>query len=180
MNKVRMGVIGLGNMGTTHVKSILENKIPGMELGAVADRSEMRRSWAAGILPIGFPIYSEGIDLITSGKADAVLIATPHYQHPSLGIEAMKNKLHVMCEKPAGVYTKQVREINEFAAERKDLVYGMMFNQRTNCVFRKMHELIQSGSMGAIKRVNWIITDWYRTQRIRTPRGTFRRNRARQ
>jgi len=164
MNKVRMGIIGIGNMGSTHVKSICGNLVPDMELGAVADRSEARRKWAAEILPAGFPIYNDGIDLIKSGKVDAVLLATPHYEHPTLGMEAMKNGLHVMCEKPAGVYTKQAREMNEFAATKKDLVFGMMFNQRTNCVFRKMHELIQGGSMGAIKRVSWIITDWYRTQ----------------
>jgi predicted dehydrogenase len=164
MDKVRMGVIGIGNMGSSHVKSIFGNLVPGMELGAVADRSEARRKWAAELLPAGFPIYNDGIELIKSGKVDAVLLSIPHYEHPTLGIEAMKNGLHVMCEKPAGVYTKQAREMNEFAATKKDLVFGMMFNQRTNCVFRKMHELIQGGSMGAIKRVSWIITDWYRTQ----------------
>ncbi|MDL2234472.1 Gfo/Idh/MocA family oxidoreductase, partial [Ruminococcaceae bacterium OttesenSCG-928-L11] len=67
------------------------------------------------------------------------------------------------CEKPAGVYTKQVREMNE-AAAKANVTFGMMFNQRTNCVYRKMKELVDSGELGAIKRVNWIITDWYRTQ----------------
>ena len=68
-----------------------------------------------------------------------------------------------MCEKPAGVYTKQVREMNE-AAEKSDRVFGMMFNQRTNCIYKKMHDMVQSGDYGKLKRVNWIITDWYRTQ----------------
>ena len=71
--------------------------------------------------------------------------------------------LYTSCEKPAGVYTKQVREMNE-AAEKSGLVFGMMFNQRTNHVYRKMHELVNSGELGAIKRVNWIITNWYRAQ----------------
>ncbi len=68
-----------------------------------------------------------------------------------------------MCEKPAGVYTKAVREMNE-AAEKSGKVFGMMFNQRTNCVYRKMREMVQNGQLGELKRVNWIITDWYRTQ----------------
>ena len=164
MNKVRMGVIGMGNMGSGHIKSLIEGKVPDMELTAVADRIESRRKWGESILPQGFPIYKDGIELIKSGKVDAVLLAIPHYQHPTLGIEAMRNGLHVMCEKPAGVYTKQAREMIDFAAGKKDLVFGMMFNQRTNCVFRKMHELVQGGSLGEIKRVSWIITDWYRTQ----------------
>ena len=40
----------------------------------------------------------------------------------------------------------------------------MMFNQRTNCLYRKMHEMVENGELGELKRVNWIITDWYRTQ----------------
>ena len=164
MNKVRMGIIGMGNMGSGHIKSLIAGQVPDMELAAVSDRLEARRKWGKDNLPQGIPIYNDGTELINSGKVDAVLIATPHYQHPVLGMEAMKKGLHVMCEKPAGVYTKQAREMNEFAATKKDLVFGMMFNQRTNCVFRKMHELVQGGSLGAIKRVSWIITDWYRTQ----------------
>ena len=69
-----------------------------------------------------------------------------------------------MCEKPAGVYTLQVREMNEEAKRHPDVVFGMMFNQRTNCVYRKMRELVQSGIYGQIRRTNWIITDWYRPQ----------------
>ena len=103
-------------------------------------------------------------DLIAAEDVcDAVLIAVPHYQHPELSIDALQHNLHVMCEKPAGVYTKQVREMNE-VAKKTNRVFAMMFNQRTNCVYRKMHELVTSGDLGAIKRVNWIITDWYRTQ----------------
>jgi len=134
-----------------------------MELAAVADREETKRDWASRLLPAGFPVLREGAELISSGLCDAVLIAVPHYQHPPLAIMAFRAGLHVMCEKPAGVYTKQVREMNGAAAE-SGLVFGMMFNQRTNSWFRKMHELVQGGTLGAIKRVSWIITNWYRPQ----------------
>ncbi|PJJ30772.1 Gfo/Idh/MocA family protein [Lacrimispora celerecrescens] len=163
MDKVRLGIIGIGNMGSGHLKNILEGKVPEMEVTAVADRQEGRRAWAKEHLPESVVIFEEGTDLITAGVCDGVLIAVPHYQHPELTIEAMNHGLHVMCEKPAGVYTKQVREMNE-TAEKCDRVFGMMFNQRTNCIYRKMHELVAGGELGAIKRVNWIVTDWYRTQ----------------
>lgn len=163
MDKVSLGVIGIGNMGTGHIKSILDGKIPGIELGAVADRKAERRDWGKEHLPESVVIFSEGKELIRAGICNAVLIAVPHYQHPELSIDAFQHGLHVMCEKPAGVYTKQVREMNE-AAKNSDRVFGMMFNQRTNCIYRKMHELVTSGELGAIKRVNWIVTDWYRTQ----------------
>ncbi|MCL2319544.1 MAG: Gfo/Idh/MocA family oxidoreductase [Treponema sp.] len=163
MDKVKLGIIGLGNMGTSHVKSIQTGLVPDIVLGAVADRSQARREWASGYLPGGFPIFNDGMELIKSGLCDAVLIAVPHYQHPPLAIEAFKARLNVMCEKPAGVYTKQVKEMNK-AAKESGLVFAMMFNQRTNSYFRKMHDLIQGGSLGAIKRVSWIITNWYRPQ----------------
>lgn len=163
MDKVRLGIIGIGNMGSGHLKNILEGKVPEMEVTAVADRQEGRRAWAKEHLPESVVIFEEGTDLIAAGVCDGVLIAVPHYQHPELTIDAMNHGLHVMCEKPAGVYTKQVREMND-AAKKCDRVFGMMFNQRTNCIYRKMHELVTSGELGAIKRVNWIVTDWYRTQ----------------
>ena len=163
MTKVRLGIIGVGNMGSGHAANILAGKCPEIELTAVADRREARRQWAKDTLPEGPAIFEEGSDLIQSGLCDAVHICTPHYQHPTLAMEAFAAGLHVMCEKPAGVYTKAVREMNE-AAEKSGKVFAMMFNQRTNCVYRKMHEMVHSGQLGELKRVNWIITDWYRTQ----------------
>ena len=163
MTKVRLGIIGVGNMGSGHAANILAGKCPEIELTAVADRREARRQWAKDTLPEGTAIFEEGSDLIQSGLCDAVHICTPHYQHPTLAMEAFAAGLHVMCEKPAGVYTKAVREMNE-AAEKSGKVFAMMFNQRTNCVYRKMHEIVHSGQLGELKRVNWIITDWYRTQ----------------
>ena len=114
-------------------------------------------------------VFDEGSALIESGVCEAVLIATPHYQHPELSILAFQHNQHVMCEKPAGVYTNAVRRMNEKAAAHPHLSFGMMFNQRTNALYRKMHEMITTGQVGEIKRVNWIITDWYRTQFTMTP-----------
>ena len=163
MEKVKLGIIGVGNIGTTHVKNILGGGCPEIEIAAVADRREERRQWAQDVLPQGTAIFEEGDALLQSGLCQAVLIAVPHYQHPVLAQAAFKRGLHVMCEKPAGVYTKAVEEMNR-AAEESGLAFGMMFNQRTNCLYRKMRDMVQGGELGGLKRVNWIITDWYRTQ----------------
>lgn len=163
MDRVKLGIIGIGNMGSGHIGNLLKGLVPEIELTAVADIREARRAWAKETLPESVAIFEDGDSLIDSGACDAVLIAVPHYDHPTFAIKAFEKGLHVMCEKPAGVYTKQVREMNE-AAAKTDKVFGMMFNQRTNHVYRKMKELVSSGDYGKIKRVNWIITDWYRTQ----------------
>jgi len=161
--QVRLGIIGLGNMGTAHAKNILAGKVPDIMLTAIADTDESRLQWARENLPRDIALFSSAEELIQSEKCDAVLIAVPHYDHPPLAIAAMKHQLHVMCEKPAGVYTKQVREMNEIA-DQSDVVFGLMFNQRTNPVYRKMYDIVKSGEMGEIKRTNWIVTNWYRTQ----------------
>ncbi len=163
MNTVRLGLIGAGNIGSTHIRNILSGACPEITLAAVADRRPARREWVRTTVGEAVPIFEEGSDLIAAGGCDAVLIATPHYQHPVLAREAFAAGLHVLCEKPAGVYTKAVREMNA-AADASGKVFGMMFNQRTNGVYRKMHEMVQGGELGELKRVNWIITDWYRTQ----------------
>ena len=164
MEQVRLGIIGVGNMGTGHAKNLVEGKVPRMKLAAVADVNPARLEWAKENLPEDVARFATAEEMMDSGLIDAVIVAVPHYFHPPLSMMAMKKGIHVMSEKPAGVYTKQVREMIECSEEHPDVVFGMMFNQRTNCVYRKMHELIQGGSLGAIKRVNWIITNWYRTQ----------------
>ena len=163
METVRLGIIGMGNMGTCHIETILAGKTPELTITAVADRRESRREWARKTLGPDIPVFEEGADLIESGLCDAVMVVVPHYQHPELSIHALQRGLHVLCEKPAGVYTKQVREMNA-VAQASDRVFAIMFNQRTNPAYQKIHELVQGGSLGKLKRVNWIVTDWYRTQ----------------
>ena len=147
MEKVKLGIIGIGNMGTGHALNLIKGEVPEIELTAVADLKEARRKWAEKELPDSVHVYETGEELIESGVCDAVLVAVPHYDHPRFCIMAMQHELHVICEKPAGVYTKQVREMNEEAAKH-DVVFAMMFNQRTNHVYRKMHELVHSENMG--------------------------------
>ncbi len=159
---IRFGIIGMGNMGTSHANNFINGKIRNMRITAVADIVPEKLEWSKNNLPF-VKCFDSATALMESGEVDAVIICTPHYFHPPLVIEALKNNLHVVSEKPAGVYTKQVREMNEFAA-KQDKTFAMMFNQRTNCVFRKIKELVESGKYGEIRRVNWIITDWYRTQ----------------
>ena len=162
MEQVRLGIIGLGNMGTCHVETIQKGDVPEVCITAVADRREVRRAWARENVP-GAAVFEEGSDLIHSGLCDAVMVVVPHYQHPGLSIEALQAGLHVLCEKPAGVYTKQVREMNEVASA-SDKTFAIMFNQRTNPAYQNIHDMVNSGELGALKRVNWIVTDWYRTQ----------------
>ncbi len=163
MDKVKLGIIGIGNMGSGHAGNIKKGCCPEIELVAAADINPDRLDWAKGAFP-GIATFATAEEMLDSGLINACLIAVPHYHHPKYAIECMKRGIHVMVEKPAGVYTLDVRRMNAVAKEHPEVVFGMMFNQRTNHVYRKMRELVQSGKFGEIRRVNWMITDWYRPQ----------------
>ena len=163
MEKIRLGIIGIGNMGSEHCRLILSGQTPEIALTCVADPRQDRRDWAQQTLPAGTGIYADGMSLIRAHACDAVLIATPHELHPPLAEAALRAGLHVLSEKPAGVYTAQLHPVIA-AAQETGRTYALMFNQRTNCVYRKAKELIDSGALGEIKRMIWVVTDWYRTQ----------------
>ena len=162
--KVKLGIIGIGNMGSGHAANIVKGNCPELELVAIADKNPARLDWARAQYPETVTYFDNAIDMLDSGLVEAVIVAVPHYDHPTFGIAAMERGIHVMVEKPAGVYVKQVREMNEVAAKHPEVVFGMMFNQRTNHIYRKMHELVHSGKYGRIRRTNWLITNWYRPQ----------------
>lgn len=162
MKKVRIGVIGVGNMGSGHANILTNGLIPNAELTALCDIAEARRTELKKQYP-EIPVFADAEEMMKSGLVDAVTIAVPHYDHPPLAILAFSYGLHVLTEKPAGVYTKQVLEMNQ-AAEKSGKVFGIMYNQRTNPVYQKIRQLIQEGALGQIKRVSWIVTDWYRSQ----------------
>ena len=107
MDKVRFGVIGLGNMGSGHTQNLFNGKVPGAELTAVCDLKQDRLDWAKGICGDKVAYFTDSHELITSGLVDAIMIATPHYFHPTIGIDAFENGLNVLSEKPIGVYTKK-------------------------------------------------------------------------
>ena len=165
MNKVRFGIIGIGKMGSQHCLRFTNGLIKNAVLTAVCDIAPERKKWAEEKLaPKGIAFFDDYKALIDSGLTDAVLIATPHYFHPVMAIYALEHGQHTLIEKPAGVYTKAVREMNETAAGHPELVFGIMYNQRTNKLYRFAKELVESGRLGTIKRINWIITNWYRPQ----------------
>ncbi|MBP3656749.1 MAG: Gfo/Idh/MocA family oxidoreductase [Clostridia bacterium] len=161
MEKIRLGIVGFGSMGLNHAKAILSD-VPEAELTAVSTRSgtyvEPLRQMKKDV-----QVFRTAQELYAAGVCDAVLIATPHRQHVEQTMQAFDAGLHVLLEKPTGVCTAEVRRLNE-VADRSGLVFGAMFNQRTNPVCRKMREIVASGEYGAIRRTNVIITDWLRAQ----------------
>jgi len=163
MEKVRLGIIGFGTQGSYYAEFLNEGKVEQMELAALCDIDPAKKEEAAEKYP-ELPFYEDYLEMLESGEADAVVTTVPHYLHPEMGIEALKRDIHALLEKPAGVYSKQVKELNEFAASKPDLTFAIMFNQRTNPLYQKVKEIVDNGEIGDLRRANWIITSWWRPQ----------------
>lgn len=133
-----------------------------MEVTAICSTNPDKKKWVKENLD-KVEFFTDYKKLIQKADVDAVLVATPHYSHYEIATFAFEHDLHVLMEKPAGVYTKRVKKMNDVAI-KSGKVYSMMYNQRMNPYFNKIRELIQTGELGQLKRFNWIVTDWYRSQ----------------
>lgn len=169
--KVRYGLIGIGAQGSMYAKILTgQPMMPGLppmtapehcELGALCDvdpaKEKMCKENYADI-----PFFSDWKEMVASGKVDAVITTVPHYLHTEMAIYCIEHGMNVLVEKPAGVFAKAVREMNECAAAHPEVSFGIMFNQRTNKLYQKVKEIIASGELGEIRRSNWIINSWWR------------------
>ena len=158
---IRVGVVGIGSMGSAHAMSLYKKEIEGFELVAVCDIDEKRLEWAKKELK-DVQCFNDYNQLIDSHKVEALVVATPHPLHPVIVEKACKSGIHVLTEKPAGIDVKSVLHMNEVAKE-SGVVFAIMYNQRTNPLFVKLRELFKSGTIGELIRFNWIVNNWYRT-----------------
>ena len=161
MDKVRIGIIGMGNMGRFHANDLLDGKVPRGELAAVGSTSPHKLE---EYKEKGVQIFGSGEEMIASGAIDALLIATPHYQHTSLGVAALEAGLHIMVEKPISAHKADAERLIAAAAARPDQVFGAMFQLRVEPRYQKIRELVQGGELGDLVRVLWIMTDWFRSE----------------
>lgn len=174
-NKVNFAIVGCGNMGGAHLDNIMSGKIPNADVTAVCDIDE-------NVLSRVYERYSgikccrDYTDLAAYDDIDAVIVATPHYIHPEIAAYFLQNGKHVLTEKPIGIMPSDIERLVR-VAEDSDKKFAIMFNQRTNPLFMRAHEIMQSGEIGKLKRAVWTVTNWYRTQSYYDSggwRGTFR------
>src|SRR6266496_1424550 len=159
MTKVRLGIIGMGNIGQHHHGYLSTGKVSRAELVAVADAVPSKLEKYKPL-----KTFSDPEEMFRSGLVDAVIIATPHFQHTTLGISALKQGLHVMVEKPISAHKADAERL--IAAHRKNpkLIFAGMFQLRAEPRYLKIQKLIQTGELGDIVRMSWIMTDWFRTE----------------
>jgi predicted dehydrogenase len=159
MTSVRIGIIGMGNIGKHHATYLLEGKVSGAELTAVGSTSPDKLGDYA---TKGVKVFGDALELLHSKTVDAVIIATPHYQHTTLGIAALAAGLHVMVEKPISAHKADAERLISAHQKNPKLIFGGMFQLRVEPRYEKIRALIRNGDLGEIVRVNWVNTDWFR------------------
>ena len=164
MTPVKIGIVGIGNMGRAHVRHVIDGA--DTQLAAVCDRNPS--SLEAVELPPGAQVFSSYGAMLADAALDAVIIATPHYDHPDMCLEAFERGLHVLVEKPIAVHVSEAQRMiagyRAAKAAQPGLVFAAMFMQRTWSNWRKIKALLESGALGRLMRCTWLITDWFRTQ----------------
>jgi predicted dehydrogenase len=161
--QVRLGIVGLGAQGSMYAQLIADGMVPNMELGAICETNPVMAEAIRSTYPrVSF--YGDLSTMLDSGDVDAVVICVPPYLHPKVAIAALERDIHALVEKPAGIYTKQVRELNDYAANKPELSFAMMFNQRNNPLYQRIKQIVDGGELGKIRHTSWIITTWWRPQ----------------
>lgn len=160
-DRIRLGIVGLGAQGGYYAGFLAAGRVPNTVLGAICDTDDSKRAAAVGY---DVPFFTDYRELLASGTVDAVVTTLPHYLHPEVAIAALEAGLHVLVEKPAGVYTRQAQRMLDVAAAHPGLTTAIMFNQRTNPLYRDLHDLVSGGELGRLRHTSWIITTWWRPQ----------------
>ena len=158
MEKIRLGIVGLGNMGRAHRQNILDGSVSGIELTAVCEM--------VGAMPEardGEAQFTDVNEMIGSGLIDAIHICTPHFSHTPIGIAALEAGSARLVEKPLSVHKADCQRLIDAYTDTSK-VFAAMFNQRTDPHYRKLKQLVDSGEIGEVRRVNWTVTDWFRTE----------------
>lgn len=161
---VSFGIVGIGNMGSKYCNWLEEGQVPNGRLAAVCDINPERLDWVKSQYP-EVAVFEDYDAMLASGLVQAVMVVTPHYFHPDLAIRALNAGMHVLVDKPAGVYAAQIDEMNQVALKHPNQKFAMMFNQRTNPLYQRIKKIIEAGEIGEIRKVSWIITNWWRPQK---------------
>lgn len=160
---VALGVVGFGNQGSAYSRLIAGGKVPHMRIGAICDVDPAVRELISETYP-DVPVYDDVLTMLDSGDVDAIVTCIPHYQHPEVAIASIERGIPTLVEKPAAVYTAQVKRLNEVALSHPEVPFAIMFNQRNNPLYRRIHDIVTGGEIGQVLRSTWIITTWWRPQ----------------
>ena len=145
--KIKVAVIGAGNMGSNHVRNY--TAIPDAELVAIADNDRNVKKISKDFK---VPFFEDYKKMIKEAKPDAVSIAAPTNLHKEIGLYCMENGIHCLVEKPIAITIKEADELIG-TAEKLGVIFTVGHIERYNPVIRKIKEIIDNKELGKILSV---------------------------
>jgi len=163
---VRIGMVGLGKMGLSHLAIVRAH--PQVELAAVCDSS----SYLTDVLSkhAGLKCHADYERMLEQEALDAVIVSTPSKYHAAMVRQAMERGLHVFCEKPFVLDVADGERLVE-QAEAKKLVTQVGYHYRFVGAFREAARIVASGALG---RIHHVRAEAYGPVVLRPKGGTWR------
>ncbi|MDR2484795.1 MAG: inositol 2-dehydrogenase [Treponema sp.] len=146
MNKIRIGLVGLGRIGLQHAMNIA-GRIQNAELTALCDLDRVKLEATADKLgaPHRFTAYEE---IIACKDIDAVVIVSPSGLHARQIAGALNAGKHVFSEKPLGVTAAECKEAEKAAEANPDLTFMLGFMRRFDDSYKYAHDKVSAGEIG--------------------------------
>ncbi len=161
---IRVGIAGIGFIAEEYIKLFVGGKIPGGAITALSSRNEAHMQQVRQRYALDAALFTDYGAMLESGLIDMVMICTPHFYHPGMAVRAMEKGIHTLIEKPVGVFPEELQQLTDCVQAHPELKSGVLYCRRTNPVFTKIKSFLDSGAVGQLKRITWIITDMYRPQ----------------
>lgn len=156
MKKLKVAVIGCGNISVMHLDSIAA--FDDVELICVCDTKEDRA--IAASKKYGGKVYTDHLQMLKNEKLDAVHICLPHYLHVPVAIDAFKSGVNVLSEKPMSIKHEDAEKAVE-TAEKCSVLYGVIFQCRYNAPSQLVKKRVEDGKLGKVKCGRTTLT-WFR------------------
>ena len=146
MKSVKIGVLGVGNIGRVHIESLQE--VPGAEVAAVADTDNEAAATAAErySIPEAFSDYRK---LLKLPDLDAVFVCTPNVFHKEMVVNSVRAGKHVFCEKPMAINAGEAKRMVAAARENKRILF-MGFCNRFSAESKGLKQMVEAGKLGEI------------------------------
>ncbi len=164
MKKVRYGIIGVGVQGKKYADLIQSGKMENSVLTALCTTSEEKKTKLEDEYQ-DVSVFLDYKDMIKSKEVDAIITTCPSQYHTEIARNALVMGVSVLNEKPAGINSRQVSNLNAIYKRFKsknNVSYGLVFNQRTNTIYQEIKKIIETKQLGDFRRINWIQNSWYR------------------
>lgn len=153
MNKIKVGIIGLGSVALNiHIPNLSTFEDVKIEAATEVNIDRGKRITKKWNIP---NVYQDHNDMLHNSSLDAVFVCVPHILHHTIVKDALLNNVHVFCEKPFGLNSNDANKLL-YEAKKRDLILTVGYNRRFEKNFNKARSIVKSMRLGKITHVQGV------------------------